>query len=172
MDKVPIRKNIRLKHYDYSQAGYYFVTICTNKRMNLFWNMKCRGDLWSPEIGIKEMPLSHIGKIVDAEINRINSFYENVEINKYVVMPNHIHMIIVLYNENGRSKTAPTISRIVQQFKGSISKQVGFSLWQKSFYDHIIRNEREYQEIWQYIDTNPKRWEEDEYYIEPFVICT
>lgn len=80
-------------------------------------------------------------------------------------MPNHIHMIIVLYDEKGRSQTAPTISRIVQQFKGSISKQVGFPLWQKLFYEHIIRNQEEYEKTYEYIQTNPLKWEEDKYYI-------
>ena len=63
-----------------------------------------------------------------------------------------------------RSKTAPTISRIIQQFKGSITRQVGFPIWQKLFYDHIIRNQKEYQKVWEYIDTNPLKWEEDEYF--------
>jgi putative transposase len=104
--------------------------------------------------------------MVDLEINKINSIYRNVEIYKYVIMPNHIHMIIVLSTGNGRSKTAPTISRIIQQFKGSISKKVGFSLWQKSFYDYIIRNQQEYEKIYEYIETNQLKWEEDKYYIK------
>jgi len=80
-------------------------------------------------------------------------------------MPNHIHIIIVLQcGENGRPKVAPTISRIIQQFKGSISKQIGFSIWQKLFHDHIIRNEKKYQKIWEYIDTNPLKWEDDCYF--------
>jgi len=84
---------------------------------------------------------------------------------KYVIMPNHMHMIIVLHPGNGPAKLAPTISRIIQQFKGSISKQVGFSIWQKSFYDHIIRNDQEYEKIYDYIETNPLKWEEDKYYL-------
>ena len=157
MEKLPKRKNIRLKEYDYSQAGYYFVTICTNDKKNLFWNVGATCG--------RQFQKSLIGEIVDLEINKINSIYKNVEINKYVIMPNHIHMILVLYAGNGRSKTTPTISRIIQQFKGSVSKQVGFSLWQKSFYDHIIRNEQEYQKIWEYIDTNPLKWHEDKYFV-------
>ncbi|GMG97603.1 transposase [Tepidimicrobium xylanilyticum] len=117
MDELPRRKNIRLKNYDYSQAGYYFITICSKDKKSLFWEVgaTCGRQFERP-------PLSNIGEIIDLEINKINSIYENVEINKYVIMPNHIHMIIILYNGNGRSKTVPTISRIIQQFKGSISK--------------------------------------------------
>ena len=169
MDKISKRKNIRLRNYDYSQAGYYFITICTRNRENLFWNMECRGDLWSPELdsnfSVEKIPLSYAGIIVDLEIKKLNLIYENVKVNKYVIMPNHLHMIIILCSKDRRSKTAPIISRIVQQFKGVISKQLGFSLWQKSFYDHIIRNQQEYERIYEYIETNPIKWKEDEYYI-------
>lgn len=158
MKKLPKRKNIRLKGYDYSQAGYYYVTICTKNRQNLFWNE------WDVRTTC-DVQLSTVGKIVDLEINKINFIYENVEINKYVIMPNHIHMIIILNDRDRRPKVAPTISRIIKQFKGSISKQIGFSLWQKSFYDHIIRNKHEYERIYGYIETNPLKWEEDKYYV-------
>ncbi|WP_213975136.1 transposase [Tepidanaerobacter acetatoxydans] len=160
MEKLPKRKNIRLNEYDYSQVGYYFITICTNDKKNLFWNV---GETYSSQF--QKPPLSKIGEIVEYGINKINSIYDNVEINKYVIMPNHIHFIIVLHAEEGRSKNTPTISRIVQQLKGSISKQVGFPLWQKSFYDHIIRNQQEYEKIYEYIETNPLKWEEDKYHI-------
>lgn len=165
MDKLPQRKNIRLKEHDYSEAGYYFITICTKDKKSLFWNV---GATFGRQF-IK-LSLSNIGEIINEEINKINSIYENVEINKYVIMPNHIHMIIVLHPEtgpvNGRAELAPTptVSRIIQQFKGSITKQVGFPLWQKSFYDHIIRNQQEYEKIYEYIETNPLKWEEDKYY--------
>ncbi|NLJ40931.1 MAG: transposase [Clostridiales bacterium] len=193
MDRLPHRKNIRLENHDYSQEGHYFITICTKDRKNMFWPVGATFGLPSPQGQDDEhdnvgatfgsfspkgeddghnnvgatlgRPLSKIGDIVDSEINNINKIYDSVEINKYVIMPNHIHMIIILGSDSGRSKTAPTISRIIQQFKGSISKKVGFSIWQKSFHDHIIRNEHEYQEIWQYIETNPLKWAEDEYYI-------
>ena len=65
-----------------------------------------------------------------------------------------------------RSMDAPTVSQIVQQFKGSVSKQTGYSLWQKSFYEHIIRDERDYNEIWSYVDSSPLKWAEDKYYTD------
>lgn len=78
-------------------------------------------------------------------------------------MPNHLHLIIVIDNPViGRTQFAPTISRIIKQFKGAITKQIGFSPWQRSFYDHIIRNEKEYTAYWQYIENNPVNWENDE----------
>ena len=80
-------------------------------------------------------------------------------------MPNHIHLIISLQgNEDGRPEVTPTISHIIKYFKGSISKQTGFSIWQKSFHDHIIRNKTEFLKIWEYIDTNPQKWQDDCYY--------
>lgn len=183
-NKLPRRKNIRLKQYDYSAGGYYFITICTKDMKNLFWNVGATcGEInvgateinvGATEINVgatcgrpSENPLlSNIGITVDREINNINSIYDNVEVSKYIIMPNHVHMIIILHDENGRSTTAPTIGRIIKQFKGSISKQIGFSLWQKSFYDHIIKNQQEYLKIWNYIDENPLKWAEDKYYMK------
>lgn len=160
MNKLPQRKNIRLQHYDYSQSGYYFVTICTTNRKNLFWNVGAT--CGRPELAYQ---LTSMGNIVEREINGISSIYLNVKIDKYVIMPNHVHMIIVIYEESGRSKTAPTISRIIQQFKGSITKKAGFQIWQRNYYEHIIRNEKEYQTICEYTETNPLKWHEDKYYI-------
>lgn len=160
VNRLPQRKNTRLQNYDYSQAGYYFLTLCTKERKNLFWNVGATSG--RPEL---EYQLTSIGSIVDREINGINSIYLNVEIDKYVIMPNHVHMILIITEEHGRSKTAPTISRIIQQFKGSITKKIGTPIWQKLFYDHVIRNEEEYQKIYEYIETNPLKWREDKYYI-------
>lgn len=112
----------------------------------------------------KSPPLSDIGMVVNSAINNISNNYVNITVDKYIIMPNHIHMILVLTNENGRAMRAPTISNIINQMKGFITKQVGFSIWQKLFHDHIIRNEAEYQNKWEYIDTNPLKWELDEYY--------
>ena len=87
-----------------------------------------------------------------------------VFIPKFVIMPNHIHLIIVLntYSENGPPKAAPTVGSIINKFKGTVSKKCGFHVWQKSFYDRVIRNEHEYSAFWKYIETNPMNWESDE----------
>lgn len=161
MRDLPERKNIRLKGYDYSQAGYYFVTVCVKDRLNLLWE--------SVGAACGRPPLSEIGIIIDTEINKIGKIYETVTIDEYVIMPNHIHMIITLKIEldiNGRPQAAPTISRILNKFKGSVSKQIGYTIWQKLYHDHIIRNQATYQKIWQYIDKNPATWAEDCYYTE------
>lgn len=157
------RKQIRLKEYDYSQNGYYFVTICTNKRQNIFYD----------SVGAVIGRPNKNAQIVENAIKKICDIYFACSVNKYVVMPNHIHMILVIdKSENIRSiadnirrpMVAPTISTVINQFKGYVSKQIGYSCWQKSFYEHIIRNENEYQKIYEYIENNPLKWEEDKYY--------
>ena len=110
-----------------------------------------------------KISISEIGPLVDKSIGKLNDIYETVCVDKYVIMPNHIHLIVVV--QNGRTQFAPTVSRIIKQFKGKITKQVGFCIWQKSFYDHIIRDEKDYLRIWEYIENNPEKWTEDQYYI-------
>jgi len=157
------RKRMRLEGYDYSSCGAYFITICVANRNALLWE-NVGANCVRPN---ESLPLSNIGKTIYNEVQKLNTIYENVIVDKYCIMPDHIHMIIFLtHNECGRTQFAPTLSRIMKQFKGSITKQIGFTIWQKSFNDRIIRNEKGYQEVWQYIDTNPLKWEEDRLYSE------
>ena len=88
-----------------------------------------------------------------------------VVVEKYVIMPNHIHLLLrIAGDESGRALLAPTVSHVVQHLKGTITKQLGTAIWQKSFHDHIVRTERDFQMIWEYIDTNPVTWESDCFY--------
>lgn len=151
------RKSNRLPNYDYSQSGAYFITICVNDRMPV---------LSEVIVGANCVRPSKIGLVVENEIKILNGTYKNVHVDKYVIMPNHIHMILILDESIGRTQFAPTLSRIVKQFKGSITKKIGKSIWQRSFYDFVIRTERDYLIRWQYIDENPARWEEDKLYKE------
>ena len=154
MNNLPNRKPIRIADYDYSTPGAYFITICTANREKIFW-FDCRGELCSPA----NVPLSDIGMIVDNEIQKLNMVYDSVRVDKYCIMPDHIHMILTIEpDEYRRTQFAPTISRVIKQFKGSITKQVGRPIWQKSFYDHGIRNQQDYDEIWQYIENNPLKY--------------
>ena len=150
MEDRPVRKNIRLPEYDYSAAGAYFLTLCVRDREPFFW--ACRGELCSPD------PLSDVGKMVEAELLHLDSVYETVHLDKYCIMPDHIHMILFLDGNDGRTQFAPTVSRIVKQFKGAVTKRLGFSLWQRSFYEHVIRNEQDYLETWEHIDGNPAKY--------------
>lgn len=152
---LPKRKNIRLNDYNYSSNGAYFITICTKNKENLLWK-NVGANCVRP---LDQLPLSKIGIVIENEIYKLNTVYENIKVDKYQIMPNHIHLIIFIYEDsNGRTQFAPTISRIIKQFKGSITKQIGFSIWQKSFYDRVIRNEKEYQSVWNYIHNNPLKY--------------
>ena len=164
------RKNLRLVSWDYSASGYYFVTICTKERGEILCrdlHTPCRGAHCAPaQQPTIQFPLSHIGEVVQNAICEIPRRYPSVFVDKYVIMPNHIHIILALtdVDYHGRALRAPTVSRLVNQMKGYVTKQLGFSIWQKSFYDHVIRDKEEYLRIWQYIDTNPLKWELDCYY--------
>lgn len=152
------RKQHRLQQYDYSTGGAYFITICTKDRKNLFWQVGA--SIARPD----EIRLSEIGEIVNRSICAIPSHYPQVTVDHYVVMPNHVHILLQIHDDFGRAMLAPTISRIVQQMKGYVTKQAGFSLWQKLYYDEVIRNESHYLHCWNYIEGNPSKWLEDEYY--------
>ena len=118
------------------------------------------------------MQLSEIGHIVECEINRLQTIYDSVDVDSFVTMPNHVHMIILIESggrtqfgeSGGRTQFAPTVSRIIKQWKGVITKQIGFSPWQKSYHDRIIRNEKEYGLIAEYIKRNPETWDKDRFH--------
>jgi REP element-mobilizing transposase RayT len=160
------RKNIRLEKYDYGRPGSYFVTICTKERHHFLWDPRGLSEL-CVGAACGRPRLSNIGQVVDREIQKLNEIYPAIKVNKYVIMPNHVHLLLcILSSDGGRPQAAPTLPRIVNQFKGSVTKAVGYSVWQKSYHDHIIRNDADYLRIWQYIDTNPEKWREDCYYKE------
>lgn len=156
----PQRKHNRLPQYDYSQAGYYFITVCVRNRELL---------LWEPPVGATcgRPSLSPLGLLVEEELHHLDHIYAHIRVDKFVILPNHIHLILQIGPGGcGRPQVAPTISRAVQQFKGAVTKRAGFPLWQKSFHDHVIRNEADYLRVWNYIDRNPARWAEDAYFQE------
>lgn len=93
--------------------------------------------------------------------------YPFLRVDKYVIMPNHVHLIVLICTDgDGRPQAAPTLGRVLNQFKGAVTKQNGSPVWQKGYHDHIIRNAEDYLRIWEYIDTNPAKWQEDCYYTE------
>jgi len=163
MGQLPQRKNIRLKNYDYSTPGYYFITICTKDRMGLFGDIVIEQD--APTLSGK-MDISDVGKIVCECWIKINELYDNVTTDLFCIMPNHIHGIIIISETDGES---PTLAKIIQGFK-SVTSRMCFkynykTIWQANYYEHIIRNQEEYEKICEYIQTNAMKWEEDKYYI-------
>ena len=154
---MPKRKDIRLKSYNYSSAGAYLLTVCTKKRIRYLWN-----DVGAPIGRPQNELLSRYGMIVDTAINKITEKYSAVSVDNYSIMPDHIHLLLVIHaDEYGRPMVAPTMSRVVQQLKGYITKRIGCSIWQKSFHDHIIRNEHDYLEALKYIEHNPYKYIKD-----------
>ncbi len=148
MEEKGYRKRIRLPNYDYSSCGVYFLTICTRNRDHIFWRTGAQMDP-------AEVYLSEVGELVCSEIRKISSVYPAVSIDKYCIMPDHIHLLLRIC---AMQSTVPSVSRIVQQFKGSITKQLGKSIWQKSYMDHVIRNEADYLVRWNYIENNPVKY--------------
>ena len=165
----PKRKQNRLRGYDYGRAGYYFITVCTGQRAELF------GEVAPPDVGRDDpgaplVRLSSYGEIVEKYICSIQASYENVCVDKYVIMPNHVQLIIrVNRSADGPPRSArPTqlIPRIIAAMKRFSNQEAGFDMWQTSYHDHIIRDEADYRRIWEYIDNNPAKWREDCYYEE------
>ena len=149
MDRFRSRNNPRLRGYDYSTANHYFVTICTYEKQCLFG-----------EPG----KLNQLGKIAEQCFLEIELHHSNVQVDKYVVMPNHIHGIIDI--QGGRVN----ISTMLGLYKSAVTKEIhklysDVKIWQTSFHDHIIRNETDYQRIWTYIEGNPAKWTEDCFYV-------
>ena len=151
----------RLSHFDYSQPGYYFITICTKNHHSILR----RGAQCAPA---PLPPLTSAGLAAERFLLEIPVHYPMISVDHYVVMPNHVHLILVItaghIGTDGRTVCAPTVSRVVRGWKEAVTKQIGVSIWQKSFHDHIIRTETDYLRIWNYIDTNPAKWREDCYY--------
>ena len=159
---LPKRKPNRLRNYTYDTPGAYFITICTENKKCILWE-RVGASIARPQT----FQLSSCGKIVDASIREIPLHYPSISLDHYVVMPNHIHLLLQIHTDaDGNPLDAPTISRVVQQLKGYITKQIGCSIWQKLFHDYVIRGEKDYLEIWQYIENNPVKWEEDCFYAE------
>lgn len=148
-ENLSVRKNIRLKYYDYSNEGMYFITICTKNRIEFLGKI----------IDTNYINFTNKGVIAKQSIKKIEEIFENVTVDEYVIMPNHIHMIVVINNKNETS-----ISRIIKQYKMYVSKKIGYSIWQKLFYEHVIRNEKEYYKIKEYIKNNIVNWEKDKYF--------
>lgn len=153
----PNRKPNRLANYDYGACGAYFVTICTVDRRPLLRDVAAVG---SRLPAIPE--LTYCGQMVQAAVEQLAAHYTGVHVDQYCIMPDHVHMILGIEKpQNGRMISAPTVSTVVGSMKRWVSRQLGTPVWQKSFYDRVIRNQQEYADIWNYIDGNLLKWMED-----------
>ena len=154
------RRSIRLKEYDYSKEGMYYITICTQNRECILSEIVGAHDC-------AQIELTQIGKIVKEELLRTNEININIKIHEYIIMPNHVHMIINIYaNEYRVQSCTPTktIGNVIRGIKSSISAKIGYPIWQRNYYEHIIRNEKELYKIIEYIQYNPINWKNDNNY--------
>ncbi len=164
-EKLPKRKNIRVPNFDYSASGAYFVTVCTKIRTNYFWDTanNVGATIGRPQ----DVPLSPYGKLVEQAILNIPRIYPAITVEHYVVMPDHFHLILLFHtDEYGRPMVAPTLNRVVNHLKGHISRKIGACVWQKGFFDHIIRNRKDFDEHAKYIWENPLKWSFNEHHNE------
>ena len=167
--KIHHRRSIRLRGYDYSQAGAYFITICTYQRECLFG-----------EIVNSQMCLNKIGCIVAEEWLRSSEIRPGIELDEWIIMPNHIHAIVVFTHSVGAHSCAPlpdaplqgmpyrkprSLSSMIAGFKSAATKRINeirqtpaIPVWQRNYYEHIIRNEESLHNIRQYITNNPSNW--------------
>ena len=162
---LPKRKPTRLKGFDYSKNGAYFITICTEHRKKILSSIVGEG---SP------LPqLTACGKIAEHYIQLLSRQYPNFSVDHYVIMPNHIHLLLSADDSAGRGDPSPTVTAVIGWLKYQITKDIntarntmGSPVFQRSFHDHIVRNHADYQELWQYIEENPLRWKADRFYLE------
>ena len=161
---LPQRKHPRLKEFDYSTPGAYFVTICAQNRRCLFSRIVGRG------LAPAEVQLTSLGRIARTQLFSLENRYDHLKIDQFVIMPNHIHAILLL-NESAGASPRPTIPDIICAYKSLTTRQFRSSghtgkVFQTSFFEHVIRGQSDYDEIAQYILNNPKQWELDQLYSE------
>ena len=166
----PTRKKNRLANYDYSQNGGYFITICTKQKECLLASIV--GD------GVLDVPVTHLsdfGSAIERRIHKMNRVYPNVQTVKYAIMPNHVHLLVCVEQQDSRcaagtsgrpSPTNEIIPSYVSTLKRLCNREIGENIWQRSYHDHIIRDQAHFDLIWNYIDTNPIRWKQDCFYTE------
>ena len=180
---LPIRKPNRLPNYDYSQIGTYFVTVCVQDMRCILSSVigdaniivgEADPGLPQADHGLpstnaetnSEIPhvrLTAYGRMVADNLEQMNRIYTNIHVDHSVIMPNHVHLLISIKRDHscGRPGSAsPTtdLTRFVAAFKKYTNKACGFSVWQRSFHDRVIRDDNDYRLHWRYIDENPKKW--------------
>ncbi len=159
------RKTVRLQEYNYNSVGVYFLTLCTENRRCILSRVVGTGELDGAKIELLPM-----GAIADKYLRQLSDFYENLSVESYVIMPNHMH--ILLQVKEGPSGTpvptlqGSTVSQFVSTFKRFCNREYGTNIWQRGSYDHIIRDQADFDQHMKYIYENPFGWLKDEYYTE------
>ena len=151
--ELPQRKPNRLTDFDYNQNGAYFVTVCTQHRKRIL----------SDIVGDGTPVPKPYGMIAEKMIGQIPDKYPSVTVDQYVIIPDHIHMLLRI--DNGTGNPSPTLGNVIGWYKYQVTKQInrqtnteGNKIFQRSYYNHVIRNQQDYDEVWQYIENNPIKW--------------
>lgn len=170
------RKSNRLNGYDYSSYGLYFITICTKDRMEILWTSDVGDGVLDVPLccafDINTVKLSSFGSVIKKHIRSMNNYYSDIKILQYVIMPNHIHFVVQVFqvSKDGTSRTPSTtnqrIPQLISTLKRFVNKEIGFNIFQRSYHDHIIRNKKEFEIISKYIHNNPANWEKDCFYTQ------
>ena len=152
------RKSIRLKDYDYAESGLYFFTVCCHEKKALLGHI---------ENG--EIKLNELGEIVHETWLDLPNHYAEIGLDEFIIMPNHIHGIVIMKSSSAKRHALPEIMRALKTFSARrINAQRGVSgipVWQRNYYEHVIRDESSYLKITEYIQTNPLQWEKDDYHV-------
>ena len=160
--ELPQRKPNRLPDNDYNQNGAYFVTICTQDRKPILGRIVGGGARDAPSVSLT--PAGEIARKYILSSTRI----PGICVDKFVIMPDHIHLIVQVYKaasigtSRAPSPTNTAIAHFVSTFKRFCHREIGAAIFQRSYYDHVIRNQKDYDEVWQYIENNPRKWVLDE----------
>ena len=165
-NELPKRKRTRLAEYDYSTPGAYFLTICTHEKRCILSDIHVGEGLAPPAVVLTE-----VGEIAQAQLLALAERFPRLRLDKYAVMPNHVHILLTLMpcDNTGGASPSPTVIDVVRAYK-SITTRLArpylsdSALWQRSFHDHVVRGEADHLEIWNYIDGNPAKWTEDCFY--------
>ena len=156
MDDLPRRKSVRLPEYDYAQNGAYFVTVCTAQRKH------CLSTVGAGFPG-PSITLAWRGRIVNQYIGLISEKYPSVVVSNFVIMPDHIHPLLE-FRHCGPGNPAPTLGNVMGWFKYQTTKEINSfrsektKLWQRSYYEHVIRSREDYLSCWEYIANTPAKW--------------
>ena len=150
--ELPQRKINRIPEYNYNQNGAYFITICTQDRKPIL----------SQIVGDGSPVPKTAGLIAEKTIMQITEKYPSVSVEKHVIMPDHIHILLRI--DNGTGNPSPTLGNVIGWYKYQVTKEVnrqnytaGEKLFQRSYYDHVIRNQQDYNAVWEYIEQNPRK---------------
>ena len=160
-NQFPKRKRNRLYGYDYSSPGMYFLTICTKNKEKRFGEV-----IENAENQTSVMRLTDIGIIINEQIQSINRA-AHIELVNYVVMPNHIHILLFVdtFEHTSGNPENAIIPKTVSGFKRLCHKRIGYDVFQRNYHDHIVRDQHHFEIIWNYIEDNPRRWKEDIFFI-------